>query len=442
MLLLRVLGHIIILVCCLLQLHAYADDIPDLESRAMPTPFDTIFPSMQYPGPIIGAPDDAPISTLTNEMWRSFPSFKNNRIRLYGWVEPSYNASTSSQSNIPLAFDIVPNRVELDQWVMRIERIPDTVQTEHMDWGFQGTNIFGIDYRYTVAQGIFSGQRYIQNNLYGDDPLEFYGVLYFPAVAEGMVLRVGRFGSPADIEDALASYSTFLTHSITMTYDAYTQMGVSAIIRYSKQVTLLASLHGGSDVAVWAAGAHPSGQLVLRWLSKDNNNVVLGSIVSLNNGQFAGDHDNLQQMSLTWTHRFNEGFRLSAEAVYTYQFNAALGGSCEFGPPQPFGGGGGGCGPIIPGLSNSVGLLTILEKKISENQFLAFRFDFFNDPQGQRTRYATPYINLTFGLTHTIRNMLRIRPEIRYDTAFKATPFDNGEKKNQTTFGVDLLLYL
>jgi DnaB-like helicase C terminal domain len=34
-----------------------------------------------------------------------------------------------------------PDRVELDQLVFRIERLPDTVQSDHVDWGFNVTNV-------------------------------------------------------------------------------------------------------------------------------------------------------------------------------------------------------------------------------------------------------------------------------------------------------------
>src|ERR1700739_2967066 len=74
-----------------------------------------------------------------------------NRISIYGWVDPSVNFSTSKYSNLPLSYDIVPNRVELDQAMLLIERNPNTVQTDHIDWGFRLEGLYGIDYRFTTA---------------------------------------------------------------------------------------------------------------------------------------------------------------------------------------------------------------------------------------------------------------------------------------------------
>src|SRR5271166_5403110 len=114
------------------------------------------------------------------------------------------NASTSNLSLAPAGYPIRPDRVELDQLVFRIERLPDTVQSDHVDWGFNVTNVYGLDYRYTIMKGIFSDQLLDKNRTYGYDMPTFYGELYFPQIAQGMNVRVGRFLSVPDIETQMA----------------------------------------------------------------------------------------------------------------------------------------------------------------------------------------------------------------------------------------------
>src|SRR5215472_10568293 len=81
--------------------------------------------------------------------------------QVYGWVEVGGNVSTNSVKpggNAPVGYDYTPNTVQLDQAVVYIERLPDTVQNDHFDWGFRFSAIYGVDYRYTTAYGLFSYQ--------------------------------------------------------------------------------------------------------------------------------------------------------------------------------------------------------------------------------------------------------------------------------------------
>ena len=83
---------------------------------------------------------------------------QDNRIEVYGWINPSANISSSSHTNYPLSYATRPNRVEFDQFLFRIERIPDTVQTDHVDWGFHFDDLYGYDYHYTTMKGVTSDQ--------------------------------------------------------------------------------------------------------------------------------------------------------------------------------------------------------------------------------------------------------------------------------------------
>src|SRR5207253_2399401 len=124
----------------------------------------------------------------------------------------------------PAGYPIRPNRFELEQLVFRIERLPDTVQRDHVDWGFNVTNVYGLDYRYTIMKGIFSDQLLSKNRTYGYDVPTFYGELYFPQIAEGMNVRVGRYLSVPDIETQMAPGNWLYTHSLLYIFDPFTQM--------------------------------------------------------------------------------------------------------------------------------------------------------------------------------------------------------------------------
>jgi opacity protein-like surface antigen len=79
---------------------------------------------------------------------------EDNHLQIYGWVNWGGNISTNTVrpgGNAPAAYDFTPNTVQLDQAVLYFERLPDTVQTDHVDWGFRLSALYGENYRYTTA---------------------------------------------------------------------------------------------------------------------------------------------------------------------------------------------------------------------------------------------------------------------------------------------------
>ena len=148
---------------------------------------------------------------------------------------------------------------------------------------------------------------------------------------------------------------------------------------------------------------------------------------------------NLQQFNLTWSHRFTEKFYTETETYYIYQLDAVMGGTCNFGPIKSFGGGGG-CGANLPGYSYSIGAVNYIEYKIHEKSFMSFRTDYLDDPRGQLSGFTSQYMSWTLGVTHFLTDFIEVRPEVRYETAFNATPYDNGTKKSQTLFIIDAIV--
>src|SRR5258708_20268040 len=92
---------------------------------------DGVYPGSDYLGttPLIGVPDTDPVYPLTKAVWSIAPALKDARVKVYGWVNPGISVSTSNKSNIPESYAIVPNRLALDQAVLRLERLPDTPHT-------------------------------------------------------------------------------------------------------------------------------------------------------------------------------------------------------------------------------------------------------------------------------------------------------------------------
>jgi len=415
-------------------------NIADTTQRVLPSPIlSPPFPGAEWDGgPIIGAPIDDTYYPLQKLL-----GMANNksRVRFYGWVDVGGDLSTSKHSNAPTAYDLVPNAVELDQVILRVQRDPNTVQAEKVDWGFLFDNIYGMDYRYTIAKGIFSDQLLKHNNLYGYDPAQLYGLLYIPKVAEGMLLKVGRFISPSDIEAQWVPDNYLYSHSLMFTVDPYTFTGAQATIKLSKYFQFEFGLHGGNDVAPWNNSANLNGMAMIRWVAKNNNNSIYGGIPSIGKGYYTNEHDNLQMVVWTWGHRFSDKVHMMTEGYYMWQKNADVGGTVISGPAEPYFMGTG-AGAMVPGISSAVGLVNYFQVMLSTKNYISIRNDYLNDPQGNRTCYATTYSSHTLGFVHHFNDLITIRPEIRYERSYTngITPYDNGTKKDQATASMDLIV--
>jgi hypothetical protein len=373
----------------------------------------------------------------------------DNRIRMYGWLNASANWSTSKNSNMPDSYWIVPNSIQLDQAVFRVERQVNSVQTDHIDWGFRSTVLFGTDYRYMTAGGWWPADTQLlkHNFLYGVDFTEQYIDVYVPWVAQGMIVRVGRWIACPDIETQFAPDNYLGTHSLLFTFDTYTQTGIMGTFMLNKQWTVQAGLNAGDDMAPWYKGAIPCGMFGVRWVSKDNNDSIYAVLNQINNAKFRrfdldgqpAGHDNFNYPVVTWQHRFNEYIHTKTEAYYMWSVDAVTGGTVSIGPAKSFGGGGG-IGADIPGTTRTFGVVNYTMFQTSKKGFITVRNEWWKDTDGERSGFPGTYSSHTIGFTHNFTPELQIRPEIGYYRNWTMPAFDLGTRQGMVLCGVDMTL--
>ncbi len=415
---------------------------PETPSRVPASPLDSPpFPGSDWVGPTIGEPFSAPSGALTKALdgtgigkWLG-----DRRVFVYGWIEVGANWSTSKHSNSPAGYDFVASNAGLDQAVLRIERPLDTAQTDHADWGFRMTNLFGTDYRSGTAKGFLDSAALDRNKLYAYDCPELYGLAYFPTVAEGATLTVGRFYSDPDIEGQLATSNYMYTHSQMLVADPTTFFGALAAVRLNPNWTVEFGANGGADMAPWSNSSSLNGHLMARWVADDNDDSVWAGANSVGRGEFRHEHDDLQQLVGTWGHRFSEKVHTMTEAYYLWQFDALQGGTVSDGPVRNFGGGGG-PGARLNGRSDAFGAVNFLAVQLSKDDCLTIRNDFLDDWQGQRTGVRNRYSTHAVGLSHNFSDAVTIRPEISFEHAYENKAFDLGTERNQLVFAVDLIV--
>jgi hypothetical protein len=382
-------------------------------------------------------------------------------MQVYGWVNGGGNLSTSSVTpggNAPAAYGYSPNTAQLDQAVVYFERLPDTVQTDHIDWGFRFSGIYGENQRYTTAYGIASYQLLGHNLQDGFDfPME-YGELYIPQVAEGLLIRVGRYISVPDIEAQLAPNNYMYTHSLTYTFDNYTNSGIQTTTALNKNWFFQLGVTVGTEAAPWHwgqtvqnpfpnqvfsgptmlrdPGAVPSVTTGVRWQSDDAKDNIYIVSNAINSGTWG--YNNLQWNGITWYHTFNDHWHFSWE-TYTLDQNKVLNAADPAGiiknggfPWTPQNGmsfnapGTAICSSpyVVTCTARSFASLMYVNYRISGLDNISFRGEFFNDMQGQRTGVRTRYLEFGVGWQHWLSPQIEFRPEVSYYRSMDATAFN------------------
>ncbi len=383
-------------------------------------------------------------------------------IQVYGWINGGGNISTNNVKpggNVPAAYDYTPNTIQLDQAVLYIERLADTVQLDHVDWGFRFSTLYGENYRYTTAYGLMSYQLLNHNLVNGIDFPMVYTDIYVP-VLQGMDIRVGRFISIPDIEAQLAPNNYTYVHSLTYSFDNYTNSGIEVTTALTKNWIIQTGVSVGSDTMIWNVGqtmtnlmpgnplypgatfpkdpgALPSATLGVRWTSDDGRDDLNLVADAINDGRWG--YNNLQWFGATYYHKLNDYWHLAFESYNLHQNGvpnannpvaAAIvaGGGTPFSPQiMPFN---------APNLAqcNSA---TVLTCTASAQSFLTYvnyspnklnnfslRLEWYDDQEGQRTGTKTRYAEVGGSWQHWFSPQIEMRPEIAYYRSLDAAAFN------------------
>jgi hypothetical protein len=330
------------------------DGWPATPQTAPPMPF-TEWPygGTQNLGVTRPASIDSPFMVGIANTWAG-KAMADANIQFYGWIDPGGNLSTSNQAlggNSPAAYDYNPNSLQLDQLVFYFERVPDTVQKDHIDWGFRLSAIYGENYRYTTAYGIASEQLLHKNNVNGYDFPMMWIEAFIPWFGkEGTDVRLGRYISLPDIEAQLAPNNYMYTHSITYTLDNYTNSGLQFTTGITKNFFLQYGISVGTEAPPWHLGlgipnptqyvsytdpvtgtvynnvqnplypgadfrkdpgSKPTGTLCFRYQTDSGNDNINMCADAINSGKWG--YNNLQWYGFTYYHKFTDKWHVAYE---------------------------------------------------------------------------------------------------------------------------------
>jgi hypothetical protein len=440
----------------------------------------------------VDSPFMSAISTTDAGKWLT-----NNNIQIYGWVEGGANLSTNpggKGANAPVAYTYSSNTAQLDQAVLYVERLPDTVQTDHIDWGFRLSGIYGTDYRYTNSYGIGSYQFNKYNFENGwDVPMEYVD-LYIPYVLNGLEFRVGRYISIPDIEAQLAPNNITYVHSLTYAWDNYTNQGIVASLQVTKQLLIQLGVTDGTETPIWNNGLtiknaynpaiaaadgytgtdflypgskylkdpgnQPSLTACLRYTWNDGWDNFYPCVDGINNGDWG--YNNIQWHGFTYYHKFDDQWHIDFESYYltghgVVNVNNPTAMAIYDAGGTPF------SPQIIPRNSTNlasckasdvtcdvyaIAALTYINYTPDALNNWTVRLEWYDDPQGWRTGTAAKYFDTELSWQHWFSPQIEVRPEISYFHSFGAAAFNGnpsegipGNKRDMVEVASDLIVH-
>lgn len=342
---------------------------------------------------------------LMEALQGTYPGYllDENHLRLYGWTDMSFTASSAEHEQLPMGFNYKANQFLLQQNWLRFELPVDPAATTPT-YGFRTDNYFGSDYRFTIARGLFSGQLTADNGMpitYGYEPMQFYGEAFFPGVCQGLDVKLGRFYSIIGADSVEAISAPLGSRTYNLIYDPYTHTGILTTLKLDPTWTIQNGLVLGSDVFI-----DPSDNLTytgsVKWAPPGGPDGVMVSVI-LCEGRFnqKREFNNPEIADLVFTHKVN--------GVLSYTFDALLGLQTN-----------------VPDMG-TVTWFTITQYlfwTLTPRLTATARLEVFDDAQGQRTGFKGLYTALTTGLTFKPKPWLYLRPEVRYDYNDETRPFE------------------
>jgi hypothetical protein len=420
-----------------------------------------------------------------------------NHFQVYGWIEPGFNISSNHiqpGGNGPIGYTYTPNTAQLDQAVAYLDRWVDTVQQDHFDWGERLSFLWGLDYRYTNSYGLGSYQFNGDNAVYGwDAPMEyvdFYwpGKAFFGGAITGLEIRIGRYISIPDIEAQLAPNNITFTHSLTYTWDNYTNQGIVTSWQINPNWMVQLGITDGTETPIWHYGldipnyynAHglnlvygpdflypgsrypkdpgnqPSATFCMQFKWNNGWDTFYPCLDGINDGSWG--YNNLQWHGFTFYHRFNdqwhndfETYYLSENGVPNLRNPTAVAifenGGTPFSPQNvPFN------PPNLAYCDNltalkcnvhSIGVLDYINYTLDPLNNFTSRLEWYDDPEGWRTGTGgrTQYFDTNLSWQHWLSPQIEFRPEISWWRSVGTAAFDHGAHFTTVEFASDMIFH-
>ncbi|GIW88815.1 MAG: hypothetical protein KatS3mg108_3139 [Isosphaeraceae bacterium] len=414
---------------------------------ATPPPYDAtdvpLSDSVSPAGPL------APPQFGTLDAWLDLD---DSPIDLFGWIQNSYTATPGFEPADGSTVTVFPNRLanawQGNQYYLVVRKA--TREASAADLGLRWDILFGNDWLFTKSFGLFDGA-FTPGGFAGVDFPQLFAELSLPLRPNlRLHLQGGRFYSPAGFESPMAVYRPLLSVPYLLNFTPFTYLGALSRLELGDRLTLFQGAVNGGDR--WF-NAHYQFSFLggLGWTSRSGR-ASLTSLVLVGPNQLpffpAVDFPTLPVGAYTSPTLQNRRNPLYSRSTLVYHstvasylwgrqrrwkqaveaFLVTQGNVIGFGPEGQ------------PGRISYYGGAHWLIVEFNPRLSGVSRIEVFADPYGFVLPAPATYYEMTHGLIYKPSPNLWLRPEIRWDWAPGARPYDDGTRTAQLTLAVDLIV--
>ncbi len=393
-------------------------------------------------------------SELTRILSRAL-GLEDSPVSVYGWIQNSYTGTPGMSPRDGSTVTIFPNRLanawQGNQYYLIVENPLES--GFEPNFGYRLDTLFGNDWMITKSFGLFDGA-FTPRGFAGLDLPQIYGDVHVPVTERvKLVVRGGRFYSPAGFENIQAVKRPLLSLPYLTYFTPFTFLGALTNLQIGDRLTLTNAAVNGTD-RWFNANYHYSYLGGVNWSSASGRTTVASFVLVGPNQLPFFPSTNPQQTptlpagayfvpelqgkrnpyynrstlvfhSTAVTHKWGEPQRLTeAMEVFFITEGNALG----------FGKGGG------PGRISFFGGAHWLLYELNPKLTAVARHEVFADPNGYALPAPDNHFEMTYGLIVKPCPSLWIRPEIRYDWAQFTKPYDDGTRSSELTLACDVVV--
>ncbi len=372
-------------------------------------------------------------------------------VKIYGWIQNSFTGNTNGRGN-GFNFGVNPN-YKANEWMgnqyyLVIENPLE--QSDEVNFGFRVDNLFGNDWQFNHAHGLFDTS-FDPNSFAGYDPAQIYAEVHLPVLTEGGIdVKGGRFYTTLGYEVVPAISRPLLSVPYMFNYgQPFTHFGMLSTFHVSKQINWYNGVVNGWDR--WINENYKWNYLGGLSYTSEDGKFSLATNFIIGPNQFPRFLPIGQQIQPTGTpvappefaRRRNPGYagsdRTTFTTVLTYKWTDKLTHVMETdqsfeqnvpfsGPNQTF--------QNAEWYSFGNWFLYSFNDKLTG----VWRSEVFRDDDGVRTGFADNFYEQTLGLIYKPQSWLWIRPEARYDWAQFTKPYNDATRGSQFTIGFDVIV--